>query len=145
MDKAAQFEQAMKALAESGSSDPDSDSEPHGSRMEDCAPHEQQKIQDKMRTPLPPNQIKVKLKKNPGVASFGFSVADSQYDVGVYVKTVKTGGPADVAGGLLPFDRILMVCISVCLRELGLQNYVKCTTHTGSLEYYSISLVSHYT
>ena len=123
MDKAAQFEQAMKALAESGSSDPDSDSEPHGSRMEDCAPHEQQKIQDKMRTPLPPNQIKVKLKKNPGVASFGFSVADSQYDVGVYVKTVKTGGPADVAGGLLPFDRILKVCISVCLRELGLQNY----------------------
>ena len=107
--KAINFEQALKALAESSSSDQDSDSEPHSSQGLAVPQHEQQKISDKMKTSVPPQQITVRLKKPPTSGSFGFSVADGQYDQGVYVKAVKPGGPADGVDGLRPYDRIVKV------------------------------------
>ena len=110
INKAITFEQALKALAESGSSDQDSDSEPHASQgMQALPQHEQQKITDKMKTSVPPQQLTVRLTKPPTTASFGFSVADGQFDQGVYVKAVKPGGPADGTEGLRPYDRILKV------------------------------------
>ena len=109
INKAITFEQQLKALAESGSSDQDSDSEPHASQGLTIPQHEQQKISDKMKTSVPPQQIVVRLTKAPTVSSFGFSVADGQYDQGVYVKAVKPGGPADGSDGLRPYDRILTV------------------------------------
>ena len=110
INKASAFEKELKALAESGSSDQDSDSEPHTSQGLAAIPqHEQQKITEKMKTPLPPQQLVVKLTKLPTTASFGFSVADGQYDLGVYVKAVKPGGPADGNDGLRPYDKILKV------------------------------------
>lgn len=109
INKAINFEQALKALAESGSSDQDSDSEPHSSQGLGIPQHEQQKISDKMKTSVPPQQIVVRLNKPPTTGSFGFSVADGQYDQGVYVKAVKPGGPADGVDGLRPYDRIVKV------------------------------------
>ena len=110
INKAITFEQELKALAESGSSDQDSDSEPHTSQGLLAIPqHEQQKISDKMKTAVPPQQIVVRLTKPPTTSSFGFSVADGQYDLGVYVKAVKPGGPADGSDGLRSYDRIVKV------------------------------------
>lgn len=45
---------------------------------------------------------------------FGFSMSDGQTDNGVYVHTVKQGGPASRAG-VLPFDRILQVRMSLLI------------------------------
>ena len=109
INKAITFEQQLKALAESGSSDQDSDSEPHASQGLTIPQHEQQKISDKMKTAVPPQQIMVRLTKPPTTSSFGFSVADGQYDQGVYVKAVKPGGPADGSNGLRSYDRIVKV------------------------------------
>ena len=112
INKAITFEQELKALAESGSSDQDSDSEPHASQgLMAIPPHEQQKISDKMKTAVPPQQIVVRLTKPPTTSSFGFSVADGQYDLGVYVKAVKPGGPADGSDGLRSYDRIVKVSL----------------------------------
>lgn len=109
INKAITFGQQLKALADSGSSDQDSDSEPHTSQGLEIPQNEQQKITDKMKTSVPPQQLTVWLTKPATIASFGFSVADGQYDQGVYVKAVKPGGPADGADGLRPYDRILKV------------------------------------
>ena len=108
--KANEFEKAMRALAESGSSDQDSDSEPHGNQSEAVSVSESEKINDKMRTDIPNNQLNVhhvSLKRRPGT-SFGFSLADGCYDPGIFVKAVKDGSPADKAG-LLPFDIVIKV------------------------------------
>lgn len=109
INKAITFEQQLKALAESGSSDQDSDSEPYASQGLPIPQHEQQKISDKMKTSVPPQQIVVRLTKPATTSSFGFSVADGQYDQGVYVKAVKPGGPADGMDGLRSYDRIIKV------------------------------------
>lgn len=112
--KANEFEKAMRALAESGSSDPDSDSEPHGEKHEDVTVLEHKKIQEKMRVTNSNNQFKVhqiSLKRKLGT-SFGFSLADGCFDPGIFVKTVKEGSPADKSG-LLPFDNVVKVLISI--------------------------------
>ena len=114
ISKAITFEQQLKALAESGSSDQDSDSEPYTSQGLTIPQHEQQKISDKMKTSVPPQQIMVRLMKPPSMSSFGFSVADGQYDQGVYVKAVKPGGPADGSDGLKSYDRIIKVRCCYC-------------------------------
>ena len=112
IDKATEFELAIRALAESGSSDQDSDTEPHRAKPESVSASEQEKIQEKMRTTIPPNQLKVHrfvVNRRPGT-SFGFSLADGLYDPGIYVKAVNVGSPADNAG-VQPFDILLRVSI----------------------------------
>ncbi len=108
--KANEFERAMRALAESGSSDQDSDSEPYGENPEGVTVSEHKKIQEKMRATNSDNQFKIhqlSLKRKPG-ASFGFSLADGCYDPGIFVKAVKEGSPADKSG-LLPYDKVVKV------------------------------------
>lgn len=106
IDEAEKFGKAMAALAESGSSDQDSDSEPHSKLvLSALPPHESAKVKEKMRAPQPFMKQIIMIRKNPGEVSFGFSIADGQYDLGVYVKTVKPGGPSD-RGGLLQYDKI---------------------------------------
>ena len=106
IQRANEFEKAMKALAESGSSDQDSDSETHSKQPEETAT-----IQEKMQATIPLNhQLKahhIEIRKKPGI-SFGFGLADGYYDPGVFVKAVKEGSPADKAG-LQPFDTIMKV------------------------------------
>ena len=52
---------------------------------------------------------RVVLYKDSDVEDFGFSVSDGVYDKGVYVNTVRPGGPATRNGNIKPFDRILQV------------------------------------
>uniref|UniRef100_A0A182K4N7 PDZ domain-containing protein n=1 Tax=Anopheles christyi TaxID=43041 RepID=A0A182K4N7_9DIPT len=40
---------------------------------------------------------------------YGFSVSDGLYERGVYINRIRSGGPADLAGLLRPFDRIVQV------------------------------------
>ncbi|KAM6162699.1 glutamate receptor-interacting protein 2 [Erethizon dorsatum] len=51
---------------------------------------------------------KVMLHRDPTRHDFGFSVSDGLLERGVYVHTVRPGGPAQ-EGGLQPFDRVLQV------------------------------------
>ena len=103
------FDKVMSALAavESGSSDQDSDSESH-SKMLDLPPHEHAMVTKKMRVSQSTVLQTIVIKKNREEVSFGFSIADGQYDMGVYVKTVKPGGPSD-RGGLMHYDKICKV------------------------------------
>ncbi len=107
--KANEFERQMRALAESGSSDQDSDSEPRET-PEGVTVSEHQKIQEKMRTTIGNNRLhQISLKRKLGT-SFGFSLSDGCYDPGIFVKAVKEGSPADKSG-LLPYDKMLKVCV----------------------------------
>ena len=54
---------------------------------------------------------RVVLYKDSDVEDFGFSVSDGVYDKGVYVNTVRPGGPGARNGNIRPFDRILQVRI----------------------------------
>ncbi|XP_005387124.1 PREDICTED: glutamate receptor-interacting protein 2 isoform X3 [Chinchilla lanigera] len=51
---------------------------------------------------------KVMLHRDPTRRDFGFSVSDGLLEKGVYVHTIRPGGPAQ-HGGLQPFDRVLQV------------------------------------
>lgn len=42
---------------------------------------------------------------------FGFSVSDGLYERGVFINRIRSGGPADAAGLLKPFDRIMQVIL----------------------------------
>ena len=114
IDNANKFGRAMAALAESGSSDQDSDSEPHHKHL-DLHPHESAKVTEKMRVPHSSMRQRVVIRKNPDEVSFGFSIADGQYDLGVYVKTIKAGGPSE-RGGLLQYDKLIKVGTSTTSR-----------------------------
>ncbi|XP_041459236.1 glutamate receptor-interacting protein 2-like isoform X1 [Lytechinus variegatus] len=62
----------------------------------------------------PPNAApvelhKVSLMKDSDVEDFGFSVSDGISDKGVFVNTVRPGGPASRSGNVKPFDRILQI------------------------------------
>lgn len=59
--------------------------------------------------PAPVELHKVSLKKDSDVEDFGFSVSDGISDKGVFVNTVRPGGPASRSGNVKPFDRILQV------------------------------------
>ena len=107
MKNADDFRQAMALLAESGSSDQDSDSEPY-SKISALPPHEHAKVTEKMKASTSTVLHQVVIRKEPGEVSFGFSISDGQYDQGVYVKTVKPGGASD-RGGLQQYDKITKV------------------------------------
>ncbi len=72
-------------------------------------------VSEKMRAPPAVMKEQLLIRKELGEVSFGFSIADGQYDKGVYVKSVKPGGPSD-RGGLLQYDRIIKVS-NVCSVE----------------------------
>ncbi|XP_036025526.1 glutamate receptor-interacting protein 1 isoform X8 [Onychomys torridus] len=59
-------------------------------------------------SPTPVELHKVTLYKDSGMEDFGFSVADSLLEKGVYVKNIRPAGPGDL-GGLKPYDRLLQV------------------------------------
>ncbi|XP_078233028.1 glutamate receptor-interacting protein 1 isoform X12 [Pogona vitticeps] len=61
-----------------------------------------------MMSPTPVELHKVTLFKDSDMEDFGFSVSDGLLEKGVYVKNIRTAGPADV-GGLKPYDRLLQV------------------------------------
>ena len=60
-------------------------------------------------SPAPVELHKANLHKDSDVEDFGFSVSDGISDKGVFVNTVRPGGPASRHGNVKPFDRILQV------------------------------------
>ncbi|GIY46084.1 hypothetical protein CDAR_292931 [Caerostris darwini] len=59
--------------------------------------------------PLPIEIQKVTLFKDPVYEDFGFSLSDGKYESGVYINSIRPGGPADASGLIKPLDRILQV------------------------------------
>uniref|UniRef100_A0A182IZY9 PDZ domain-containing protein n=1 Tax=Anopheles atroparvus TaxID=41427 RepID=A0A182IZY9_ANOAO len=53
--------------------------------------------------------LHVTLFKDRVYDDYGFSVSDGLYERGVYINRIRSGGPADLAGLLKPFDRIVQV------------------------------------
>ncbi|XP_053678413.1 glutamate receptor-interacting protein 2 [Anopheles nili] len=53
--------------------------------------------------------MQVTLFKDRVYDDYGFSVSDGLYERGVYINRIRSGGPADLAGQLRPFDRIVQV------------------------------------
>ncbi|XP_023682026.1 glutamate receptor-interacting protein 1 isoform X11 [Paramormyrops kingsleyae] len=66
-----------------------------------------QEIEDIM-SPTPVELHKVTLYKESDTEDFGFSVSDALLEKGVYVNTVRPGGPGEL-GGLKPYDRLLQI------------------------------------
>lgn len=59
--------------------------------------------------PLPIEIHKVTLFKDQIYEDFGFSLSDGKYENGVFINSIRPGGPADVSGLIKPLDRILQV------------------------------------
>ncbi|GFS58903.1 glutamate receptor-interacting protein 1 [Nephila pilipes] len=59
--------------------------------------------------PLPIEIQKVTLFKDQVYEDFGFSLSDGKYESGVYINSIRPGGPADLSGLIKPLDRILQV------------------------------------
>ncbi|XP_070557993.1 glutamate receptor-interacting protein 1-like isoform X2 [Ptychodera flava] len=68
----------------------------------------QEPLQD-LYSPTPIELHKVTLFKDHDYDDFGFSVSDGLYERGVYVNSVRSGGPAAVSGNVRAYDRILQV------------------------------------
>ena len=108
--KSRHFVATLNKLAEPGSSDQDSDSEP--SKKQAITPQIKEQLRQvakEIMTPAKLDLIVVNLTKSSG-SDLGFSVSDGLVEPGVYVKSLKPGSPADESGLLLPYDRIMKVC-----------------------------------
>ncbi|GFS78235.1 glutamate receptor-interacting protein 1 [Trichonephila clavipes] len=63
--------------------------------------------------PLPIEIQKVILFKDQVYEDFGFSLSDGKYESGVYINSIRPGGPADLSGLIKPLDRILQTFRSI--------------------------------
>ena len=106
LHKSRNFIQEFKALAESGSSDQDSDVEPLSSHLKAAKIMEQ--ISTAAMLPTKYDHHVIQLRKD-GHADFGFSLSDGLGEPGVYIKKLTPGGVAEQSGKLQPFDRIMKV------------------------------------
>ncbi|KAJ8047083.1 Glutamate receptor-interacting protein 2 [Holothuria leucospilota] len=59
--------------------------------------------------PAPIELLRVTLYKDSDVEDFGFSVSDGITEKGVFVNTIRPGGPAARQGNVKPYDRVLQV------------------------------------
>ncbi|XP_054709118.1 glutamate receptor-interacting protein 2-like [Uloborus diversus] len=59
--------------------------------------------------PLPIEIHKVMLFKDQVYEDFGFSLSDGKFENGVFINSIRPGGPADMSGLIKPLDRILQV------------------------------------
>ena len=123
--ESAKFQQQLKAIADSGSSDPDSDIEPppsaygvqvdshYGGQMLDPRYRVGVPLEYHVQQRLPPGfslyqEEVVALRRHSGEKDFGFSVASAEGG-GVHVKGLRPGGPAELCRHLHPLDRIVEV------------------------------------
>lgn len=102
------FIEQLRQMADSGSSDPESDSETHP--LPGLSPGWLLSHVRGAMAPAPTEVSTILLRKK-GAPDFGFSVSDGLVEPGVFVKDLRPGGPADLSGQLKAFDRILKVCM----------------------------------
>jgi C-terminal processing protease CtpA/Prc len=110
------FIKEFKRLADSGSSDPDSDNDrrPPSYRRKHHAlpPRMAHKVMEQMKqiaTPTPVELHEVFLERTAEFSDFGFSVSDGLIEPGIFIRTIKPNGLAELSGQLKPYDRILKI------------------------------------
>ena len=109
LHNARNYMREFKALAESGSSDQESDPEPTlSNRLKAVELMEQ--ISSAAKVPALIHHHLVTLHKESKETDLGFSLSDGLGEPGVYVKSIHAGGLAEKNGQLRTFDRIMKVC-----------------------------------
>ena len=114
--KSKDFVEKLNELAQSGSSDQDSDSEP-AKKAREIPPQMHEQLRQHVKQIMTPARLEffdINLMKSNGT-DLGFSVSDGLVEPGVYVKSLKPGSAAYESGQLQPFDRIMKVCVCVCV------------------------------
>ena len=116
--KTSAFIKEINRLANSESSDPESDTDrpplSFKKKHHNLPPRMADKFLEQMKaisTPTPVEMHTVELVKSEVYHEFGFSLSEGLYEPGVFVRTIKNGSLADLSGKLQPFDRILKVRI----------------------------------
>ncbi len=111
--KSKEFVDKLTELAnQSGSSDPDSDSEPLKERLR---PHIKQQLLKHVREIMVPQRMELvdlRLVRSSRSAGFGLSLSDGLLEAGVFVNQIQPGGPACIAG-LCRYDKIIKVNIKI--------------------------------
>jgi hypothetical protein len=108
LHNARNYMREFKALAESGSSDQESDPEPTLSTKLKAAEIMEQ-ISSAAKVPALIQHHLVTLHKESKETDLGFSLSDGLGEPGVYVKSIHSGGLAEKNGELQPFDRIMKI------------------------------------
>lgn len=108
LQNARNYMKEFKALAESGSSDPESEPELLSTQLKAVKLMEQ--ISSAAKLPALMDYRLVCLHKDSLQTDLGFSLSDGIGEPGVYVKSIHSGGLAEINGELRPFDRIMKVC-----------------------------------
>lgn len=109
LQNARNYMKEFKALAESGSSDPESEPESLSTQLKAVKLMEQ--ISSAAKLPALMEYRLVCLHKDSLQTDLGFSLSDGIGEPGVYVKSIHSGGLAEMNGELQPFDRIMKVCV----------------------------------
>ena len=114
--KSSAFIKEFKRLADSGSSDPDSDNDrrppAYRRKHHPIPPRMAHKVMEQvkqMATPTPVELHEVYLERTEQFSDFGFSVSDGLIEPGIFIRTIKPNGLAELSGQLKPYDRILKV------------------------------------
>ena len=107
LQNARNYMKEFKALAESGSSDPESEPESLSTQLK--AAKLMAQISSAAKLPALMDYRLVCLHKDSLQTDLGFSLSDGIGEPGVYVKSIHSGGLAEINGELRPFDRIMKV------------------------------------
>ena len=108
LHNARNYMKEFKALVESGSSDQESDPEPTLTTHLKAAQVMEQ-INTAAKLPALINHHTVTMHKDNTSTDLGFSLSDGFGEPGVYIKSIHSGGLAEINGELKPFDRIMKV------------------------------------
>ena len=134
LHNARNYMREFKALAESGSSDQESDPEP--SRATDLKAAElMEQISSAAKVPALIHHHLVTLHKENKDTDLGFSLSDGFGEPGVYVKSIHSGGLAEENGELEPFDRIMKVGLTT-----STHTHTHTHTHTPLLICVAVSM-----
>ena len=114
LHNARNYMREFKALAESGSSDQESDPEPLSTQLNAAAKIMEQ-ISTAAKLPALFDRHVIHLHKDSSHADFGFSLSDGFGEPGVYVKSIHAGGLAEQNGEMQPFDRIMKVMTALII------------------------------
>ena len=118
LHNARNYMREFRALAESGSSDQESDPEPSLTTQLQAAQVVMEEISTAAKLPALINHHMVTLRKEEEeeeeesaqqTTDLGFSLSDGLGEPGVYIKSIHSGGLAEKSGLLQPFDRIMKV------------------------------------
>ncbi|XP_071810478.1 glutamate receptor-interacting protein 1-like isoform X1 [Asterias amurensis] len=107
------YPRSPETSSRSGNNQYKSYSMPAGSHMNTSEAYHlssmEAEINELLAPPVSAELHRVTLYKDSDVEDFGFSVSDGVYERGVFVNTIRPGGPAARSTNVKPFDRILQI------------------------------------